>query len=238
MYLQLKVNMISTIRLHRFLAHMGLLLAVSTVVSCGNKKPTADFTAEPAKVKLGQVVTFTDNSSNANRYLWNFGDGIQRNDLREQKYAYSTPGTYTAALTVWNKKEKDEATTTRAVTVEPPTKDDIMGVWYYYFVQDVKQWETFTDKSTAINEARTNQVYAFDRNDFFAGDADTFSLNINNYGTNILYWLWELSGADIILKDTLNDKQYKYNIVKMYKDEMILRDRKEEGFDRLLYFKR
>jgi PKD repeat protein len=184
------------------------------------------------------VVTFTDNSSNANRYLWNFGDGIQRNDLREQKYAYSTPGTYTAALTVWNKKEKDEATTTRAVTVEPPTKDDIMGVWYYYFVQDVKQWETFTDKSTAINEARTNQVYAFDRNDFFAGDADTFSLNINNYGTNILYWLWELSGADIILKDTLNDKQYKYNIVKMYKDEMILRDRKEEGFDRLLYFKR
>ncbi|MFN7847894.1 MAG: hypothetical protein ACK5P4_11820, partial [Bacteroidota bacterium] len=77
-----------------------------------------------------------------------------------------------------------------------------------------------------------------DRNDFFAGDADTFSLNINNYGTNILYWLWELSGADIILKDTLNDKQYKYNIVKMYKDEMILRDRKEEGFDRLLYFKR
>lgn len=238
MYLQLKVSMISTIRLHRILTHFGLLFAVFTVVACGNKKPTADFTAEPVKVKLGQVVTFTDNSSNANRYLWNFGDGIQRNDLREQKYAYSTPGTYTAALTVWNKKEKDEATTTRAVTVEPPTKDDIMGVWYYYFVQDVKQWETFTDKSTAINEARTNQVYAFDRDDYFAGDADTFSLNINNYGTNILYWLWELSGADIILKDTLNDKQYKYNIVKMYKDEMILRDRKEEGFDRLLYFKR
>ena len=53
-----------------------------------------------------------------------------------------------------------------------------------------------------------------------------------------LYWLWELSGGDLILKDTLNKKQYTYNIVKMYKDEMILRDKKKEGFDRLFYFKR
>ena len=74
--------------------------------------------------------------------------------------------------------------------------------------------------------------------DYYAGDPDTFSLNINNYGTNILYWLWELNGGDLIFKDTLNDKEYKYNIVKMYNDEMILRDKKKEGFDRLFYFKR
>jgi PKD repeat protein len=216
----------------------GLVFYVFLIAACGNKKPTADFVIKPNKVKLGQEVTLTSNSSQANRYLWNFGDGIERNDSREQKYAYSKPGNYTAVLTVWNKKEKNEATNTQTVTVEPPTKDDLMGIWYYYFVQDVKQWETFTDKSTAINEARTSQVYAFDRMDFFAGDPDTFSLNINNYGTNILYWLWELNGGDLILKDTLNNKQYKYNIVKMYNDEMILRDKKEEGFDRLFYFKR
>lgn len=225
-------------RLHKFYAHIGLIFILFIVASCGNKKPTADFTASPLEVKLGQEVTFTDNSSNANRYLWNFGDGIERNDLRQQKYAYSVPGSYTAVLTVWNKKEKKEASITKTITVDPPTKDDILGVWYYYFVQDVKQWETFTDKSTAINEARTSQVYAFDRMDYFAGDADTFSLNINNYGTNILYWLWELKAGDLILKDTLNDKEYKYNIVKMYDDEMILRDKKKEGFDRLYYFKR
>jgi hypothetical protein len=63
-------------------------------------------------------------------------------------------------------------------------------------------------------------------------------LAINNYGTNVLYWEWQLTGGDLILKDTLNDKVYKYNIVKMYKDEMILRDKKKEGFDRLFYFKR
>lgn len=222
-------------RLRLFLPFIALMFLLG---ACGNKKPTADFTASPLKVKLGQEVTFTDNSKSANRYLWNFGDGIERNDNRQQKYAYSVPGSYTAVLTVWNKKEKAEASVTKSITVEAPTKDDILGVWYYYFVQDVKQWETFTDKSTAINEARTNQVYAFDRHDYFAGDADTFNLNINNYGTNILYWLWELSAGDLILKDTLNDKTYKYNIVKMYKDEMILRDRKEEGFDRLYYFKR
>jgi PKD repeat protein len=223
---------------HKIYNQISFIFLLFVIGACGNKKPTADFTVDPAKVKLGQEVTFTDNSSNANRYLWNFGDSITRNDSREQKYAYSRPGNYTAVLTVWNKKEKDEASNTKSIVVEAPTKDDIMGVWYYYFVQDVKQWETFTDKSTAINEARTNQVYAFDRSDYFAGDADTFSLNINNYGTNILYWLWELSGGDLILKDTLNDKTYKYNIVKMYKDEMILRDKKKEGFDRLFYFKR
>lgn len=223
---------------NRFYLNFGFVVFLFVLAACGNKKPKADFSADPLKVKLGQEVTFTDNSSNANRYLWNFGDGIERNDNRQQKYAYSVPGTYTAVLTVWNKKEKDEASVTKSITVEPPTKDDIMGVWYYYFVQDVKQWETFTDKSTAINESRTNQTYAFDRMDYFAGDADTFSLNINNYGTNILYWLWELNGGDLILKDTLNDLTYKYNIVKMYKDEMILRVKKEEGFDRLFYFKR
>jgi PKD repeat protein len=223
---------------NRLYFRFGFVLYMFVLAACGNKKPTADFVIKPNKVKIGQEVTLTSNSSSANRYLWNFGDGIERNDSREQKYAYSAPGNYTAVLTVWNKKEKDESSNTQSVTVEPPTKDDIMGIWYYYFVQDVKQWETFTDKSTAINEARTSQVYAFDRMDFFAGDPDTFSLNINNYGTNILFWLWELNGGDLIFKDTLNNKQYKYNIVKMYNDEMILRDKKEEGFDRLFYFKR
>jgi len=223
---------------HSLQISIRFIILLVVLQACGNKKPSANFTASPTKVKLGQEVIFTDNSSNANRLLWNFGDGIERNDSREQKYAYSKPGNYSAVLTVWNKREKKEASYTESITVEAPTKDDIMGVWYYYFVQDVKQWETFTDKSTAINEARTSQVYSFDRMDYWAGDADTFSLNINNYGTNILYWLWELNGGDIIFKDTLNDKEYKYNIVKMYKDEMILRDQKKEGFDRLFYFKR
>ena len=224
--------------LNKLSTYFIFIFLLCVLWACGNKKPAASYTAVPDKVKLGQEIIFTDNSSNANRYLWKFGDGIERNDSRMQKYAYSKPGNYTTTLTVWNKKEKDEASTTKSITVEAPTKNDILGVWYYYFVQDVKQWETFTDKSTAINEARTNQVYAFDRMDYYAGDADTFSLNINNYGTNILYWLWELSGGDLILKDTLNKKQYTYNIVKMYKDEMILRDKKKEGFDRLFYFKR
>ena len=223
---------------NRFFIYTFFLVSLLIFGACGNKKPGVDYTITPTKVKLGQEVTFTDNSTNANRYLWNFGDGIERNDSREQKYAYSVPGNYTTVLTVWNKKEKDEASLTKPVTVEAPTKDDLMGVWYYYFIQDVKQWETFTDKSTAINEARTNQIYAFDRSDFYAGDIDTFSLAINNYGTNVLYWLWELTGGDLILKDTLNKKEYKYNIVKMYKDEMILLDKKKEGFDRLYYFKR
>ena len=159
-------------KIHRLSLFFSIIVLMLIVQACGNKKPSVDFTAVPSKVKLGQEVTFTDNSTNANRLLWNFGDGIERNDSREQKYAYSKPGTYTSVLTVWNKREKKEASTTKPIVVEPPTKDEILGVWYYYFVQDVKQWETFTDKSTPINEARTNQVYYFDRIDYFAGDAD------------------------------------------------------------------
>ena len=129
------------------------------VQACGNKKPTANLVADPTKVKLGQEVTFTDNSTNANRLLWNFGDGIERNDSRTQKYAYSKPGTYTAVLTVWNKKEKKEASTTKPIVVEPPTKDDILGVWFYYFVQDVKQWETFT---TEVSNVDVDLIQIFD----------------------------------------------------------------------------
>lgn len=217
---------------------LSIVILVTVLISSCNKAPVSSFTALPAKVKLGQQVTFTDASTGANRYLWDFGDGITRNDGKEQKYAYSLPGSYTPSQTVWNKKEKKEETTTQNVTVEAPTKDELIGTWYYYFVQDVTQWETFTDKSTALNETRVNQVYYFDRQDYFAGDVDTFSLNINNYGTNILYWLWDLNGGNLLLKDTSKtpDVVYTYNIVKLYNGEMILRDKKA-GFDRLMYFK-
>jgi PKD repeat protein len=59
--------------------------------------PTANF----SKQVVGQNTTFTNFSSNADTYLWNFGDG-QSSTLANPTHFYATDGVYTAVLTVTN----------------------------------------------------------------------------------------------------------------------------------------
>jgi len=59
--------------------------------------PTADFVA----VNNMQEVTFTNNSTGGNTYLWDFGDGNTSTDINPI-HTYTTEGNYTVSLTVTN----------------------------------------------------------------------------------------------------------------------------------------
>ncbi len=75
--------------------------------------PVADFT----KSVNGLGVTFSNSSSGASSYLWNFGDGftsIQANPV----HTYQTGGTYTVMLTATN--DCGSATTTQTVSLTGP----------------------------------------------------------------------------------------------------------------------
>src|SRR4029079_11103340 len=61
-----------------------------------NPAPTAAFSA--ANVCLGDVMNFTNPSSGATSYSWNFGDGVGTSSSTNPSYTYSTANTFTVAL--------------------------------------------------------------------------------------------------------------------------------------------
>jgi PKD repeat protein len=62
-----------------------------------NPKPIANFSPSVT----GSTVAFTNNSTNATGYNWNFGDGTGSN-LAAPQHTYSADGTYTVVLTATN----------------------------------------------------------------------------------------------------------------------------------------
>jgi PKD repeat protein len=85
----------------------------------GPVPPTASFTAVPSSGTAPLTVNFTDTSSgNPDTWAWDFqNDGIVDSTAQNPSFSYTTPGTYTAKLTVTNSAGSSSAT--RTITVNP-----------------------------------------------------------------------------------------------------------------------
>ena len=97
-----------------------IILFIS-LVSCSENKETVEplsqavFTQDRNVVELNEVVSFTNTSSNAIRYEWNFGNG-QTSTASDTTISYSKIGTYTITLTAYN-DQNIASTTTSTVKV-------------------------------------------------------------------------------------------------------------------------
>ncbi|MBN1920752.1 MAG: PKD domain-containing protein, partial [Anaerolineae bacterium] len=61
--------------------------------------PTAAFTVPNAEVMLGTPITFTNTSTGAAAYFWDFGDGVGTSTVMHPTYTYSNTGSFTTTLT-------------------------------------------------------------------------------------------------------------------------------------------
>ncbi|MGH3026925.1 MAG: PKD domain-containing protein [Gaiellaceae bacterium] len=85
--------------------------------------PTANFSGTPTSGAAPLAVNFTDLSSGSpSSWSWNFGDGGVAN-VQNPSHTYSSPGTYTVALTVTNTNGTDTATRVDYISVTPPPPD-------------------------------------------------------------------------------------------------------------------
>ncbi len=124
--------------------------------------PTADFSGTPASGDAPLAVTFTDLSTSGTApitaRLWAFGDG-GTSTATNPSHTYTTPGTYTVALTVTTADGVDtesKANYIQALTV-PPTAD-FSGT---PASGDAPLAVTFTDLSTAGTSPITAHLWAF-----------------------------------------------------------------------------
>jgi PKD repeat protein len=115
----------STIALLYFVT---LFIAVS---SC-KKDPdpaSASFTVDKLTAGVGEVVTFTNASTNATDFLWNFGDG-STSTLESPTHTYSETGIFTVSLTASG--EGGDDTFTMQITIE----GTLTGTWNKDFIFD------------------------------------------------------------------------------------------------------
>ena len=87
---------------------------------CASVLPTAEFGASPLTGNRPLNVNFSDLSTCATSWAWDFGDG-SGSTLQSPSHTYTAAGTYTVALTVEGPGGSNSITKTNLITVtEPP----------------------------------------------------------------------------------------------------------------------
>lgn len=77
------------------------------------------FTPSSALICQGVPITFTNTSTNATSYQWNFGDGSPPSTAPNPTHTYTTPGLYTVTLTAINTTTGCRDSVQQPITVEP-----------------------------------------------------------------------------------------------------------------------
>lgn len=103
----------------------------AVVDPCASVLPTPDFGASPTVGDAPLNVTFSDLSTCATEWLWDFGDG-STSTLQNPSHVYQQPGSYSVTLTVSGAGGQDALTRTNLITVNapppPPTNDLVLSL--------------------------------------------------------------------------------------------------------------
>lgn len=149
-------------------------LIVSTSASCKDTvtqvvtikpKPVANFTGSPLVICPDGVVNFTNTSTGATSYLWNFGDG-GTSTLTSPSHIYDRTNSYDVTLIASNDGCKDTLKRNAYVTVQLPLAD-----FKPTFECSTRLKYTFIDKSQGAN------TYSWDFGD---GNTSTTGGNVSH----------------------------------------------------------
>ena len=124
--------------------------------------PVADFSVTSTTVKVGETVNFTNLSTGAQLYDWDFGDGGYSSDY-DASYYWLDPGVYTVTLTASDNNGNYDVVSTTITVVAAAADLEIIVKEYYdeYVVPDasVILYPTLDDwdnQTNAIEEKFTD----------------------------------------------------------------------------------
>lgn len=100
---------------------------IDTSDPCDGLAPVADFSAAPLTGQSPLQVAFTDASTCATGWQWNFGDGSS-SMLQNPTHTYAAPGLYTVSLTASGPGGEDTLTRPNLINVTaPPGNNLVLG---------------------------------------------------------------------------------------------------------------
>lgn len=102
---------------------------LSLILTSCELKPDAYFFTDKTEVVTGEEIIFTNNSINAYRYEWDFGDG-QRSTAMNPIYSYNSTGTFQVMLTAISKRGR-ASYAYQTITVKYPTTLEIEVLEYF-----------------------------------------------------------------------------------------------------------
>ncbi|MBW7867484.1 MAG: gliding motility-associated C-terminal domain-containing protein [Brumimicrobium sp.] len=171
-------------------------------------KPTAAFTADPMVTDIFNTqVNFTNESSNAHDYIWDFGDGSALNYQTNPSYTYSDeePGNYIVTLIATNGDGCSD--TARAVI---KIKDVLIFYVPNAFTPDHDHYnEVFKPVFASGYNPYTYTLLIFDRWGEIIFESHNTDIGWDGtYGGNIVkdgVYVWKIE-----FKETMSDKHHRY----------------------------
>ncbi|MFQ5335745.1 MAG: PKD domain-containing protein, partial [Flavobacteriales bacterium] len=152
--------------------------------SC-TKAPTACFNADVQSVNVGEEISFTDCSSDAASWLWDFGDGVTSTAQNPNHY-YDAGGDYTVTLSVYSANDKKNDSKTMLIKASD-YRDKFIGTWNVSqtcgTTNDSYQ-VTISKSGTAYDVMLVDNFYNLGLNDVEATaseDPDKFWFNLKTY---------------------------------------------------------
>jgi len=118
------------------------LIPIALVLASCAKEPVASFTASNTTPTVGDEVSFTNTSTEASSYQWEFGDGHTSTD-ENPKHTYTTEGSFQVELTAKNDAGSSSASTT--ITASYP--DPVAGFTMDKNLAEPGELITFTNTS-------------------------------------------------------------------------------------------
>jgi PKD repeat protein len=157
------------------------------LISC-QKSPVAKFSTDTVEPEVGHSVLFNNDSQNANKFEWNFGDGYASNE-RSPVHVFTATGPYEVILTATSKNGKDDQAS-MSLNVVIPTLLEIEVREYYSLdlIQNasVILYPTITDwdnQTNSIAEGITdvNGKAVFSNLDPYVYYVDVMATNYDNW---------------------------------------------------------
>ena len=163
--------------------------------------PLAGFTPSSTVICAGQTVTFTNTSTNATTYSWNFGTGAtpSTSTSANPTVTFNTLGTYTATLTATNAFGNDVETQTNIINVldgtgiSLPISEGFTTATFpptnWSLINTNNSPTTWVRSATVGNAPTAGNSMVFDNFNYNDGDDDQVKMpgvNLTGYSTSQL----------------------------------------------------
>ncbi len=107
--------------------YASILLISLFTLSCKKTPPVANFSFDGTAKNAPTSVQFTNTSTDADEYAWDFGDGGNSSE-KDPNHLYKNAGTYTITLVAKNKKGDSNIITKPIIVLPAPTVALISGI--------------------------------------------------------------------------------------------------------------